>query len=43
VVFENLEDGLSIDEIVDQFPVSRAEIEAVLQFAARSLDPVGVR
>jgi uncharacterized protein (DUF433 family) len=38
VVFNNLEDGMTIDEIVEQFPVSREEIRAVLEFAARSLD-----
>ncbi|MEP6714862.1 MAG: DUF433 domain-containing protein [Terriglobia bacterium] len=38
VVFENLEDGMTIDEIIDQYPVSRDEIKAVLEFAALSLD-----
>lgn len=38
VVFENLEDGLTIDEVVEQFPVTREQIKAVLEFAARSLD-----
>ncbi len=38
VVFENLEDGMTIEEIIDQYPVSRDEINAVLEFAARSLD-----
>lgn len=38
VVFENLEDGLSIDEIIEQYPVSREEIKAVLDFATKSLD-----
>ena len=38
VVFENLEDGMTIDEVMDQFPVSRDQIKAVLEFAARSLD-----
>lgn len=38
LVFENLEDGMTIDEIVEQYPVSREEIKAVLDFAARSLD-----
>jgi uncharacterized protein (DUF433 family) len=38
VVFENLEHGMTIDEIIEQFPVSREEINAVLEFAARSLD-----
>ena len=38
VVFENLEDGLTIDEVMDQFPITREQIKAVLEFAARSLD-----
>ena len=38
LVFENLEDGMTIDEITEQWPVSRDEIKAVLDFAARSLD-----
>jgi uncharacterized protein (DUF433 family) len=37
-VFENLEDGLTIDEIVEQFDVTREQITAVLEFAARSLE-----
>ena len=42
IVFENLEDGLSIDEVVEQFPVTREQVKAVLEFAARSLEaPVG--
>ncbi len=39
-VFENLEAGASIDEIIDQFDITREQINAVLEFAARSLDPV---
>jgi len=38
VVFENLEDGMTIEEIIEQYPVSREEIRAVLDFAAHSLD-----
>ena len=38
LVFENLEDGMTIDEIMEQYPVSRDEIIAVLDFAAHSLD-----
>lgn len=38
VVFENLEDGMTIDEIIEQYPVSREEITAVLDFASHSLD-----
>ena len=36
--FENLEDGMTIDEIVEQYPISREEIKAVLEFAAHCLD-----
>ncbi len=38
LIFENLEDGMTIDEIIEQYPVSREEIKAVLDFAAHSLD-----
>jgi uncharacterized protein (DUF433 family) len=38
-VFENLEAGSSIEEIMEQFDVTREQIQAVLEFAARSLDP----
>ncbi|PYR73784.1 MAG: DUF433 domain-containing protein [Acidobacteria bacterium] len=38
VIFENLEDGMTIDEVVAQFPVTREQVKAVLEFAARSLD-----
>jgi uncharacterized protein (DUF433 family) len=37
-VFENLEAGSSIQEIVEQFHVTEEQIQAVLEFAARSLD-----
>ncbi len=44
VVFENLEDGMTIDEVMEQFPGSRDQVKAVLEFAARSLDaPVPAR
>ena len=39
-VFENLEAGATIDEIIQQFDLTREQINAVLEFAARSLDPV---
>jgi uncharacterized protein (DUF433 family) len=38
LVFENLEDGMTIDELIEQFPVTREQIRAVLEFAARSLE-----
>jgi len=41
-VFENLEDGMTFEELMEQFPVTREQIKAVLEFSARSLDvPVG--
>jgi len=36
-VFENLEAGASIEEIMEWFDVTREQIESVLAFAARSL------
>jgi hypothetical protein len=36
---ENLEAGATIDEIMDWFHLTREQIVAVLEFAARSLDP----
>jgi uncharacterized protein (DUF433 family) len=35
-VFENLED-MSVEEVMDQFDVTREQIEAVLEFVAQSL------
>jgi len=37
-IFENLEDGMSIEEITEQFDVTREQVKAVLDFAARSLE-----
>jgi len=37
-IFENLEDGLTIEEIMEQFDVTREQIAAVLDFAAKSLE-----
>ncbi len=37
-VFENLEAGASIDEIIEPFDITREQINAVIEFAARSLD-----
>ena len=36
-VFENLELGTSINEIIEQYDVTREQIQTVLKFAARSL------
>jgi uncharacterized protein (DUF433 family) len=38
-VFENLEDGKSIDEIVELYDgLTREQVQSVWEFAARSLD-----
>jgi uncharacterized protein (DUF433 family) len=42
-VFENLEDGRTIDEVVQMFDgLSREQVRAVLDFAARSLETPGL-
>ncbi len=37
-VFENLEAGASIEDIMTWFDVTREQVTAVLDFAARSLE-----
>jgi len=37
-VFKNLEAGVSIDEIVEEFELTREQVTAVLEFAAQSLE-----
>jgi len=40
-LFENLEDGATVDEFLSWFPgVPREQIEAVLDHASRSLDKI---
>jgi uncharacterized protein (DUF433 family) len=36
-VLENLEAGLTVEEVMEEFSVTREQINAVLHFAARSL------
>jgi uncharacterized protein (DUF433 family) len=38
VIFENLEAGMSIEEVMEQFPVTREEIDSLMAFVARSLE-----
>lgn len=38
IVFQNLEVGASIDEIMEWFHLTREQIVAVIDFAARSLE-----
>lgn len=37
--FENLEAGLTVEEVMGEFAVTREQINAVLHFAADSLKP----
>lgn len=39
VIFENLEYGASIEEIIENYNVTREEVQAVLEFAAKSAAP----
>jgi len=44
IVFDNLEAGATIDEIVEWFDVTPEQVKAVIEFAARSLEaPVSWR
>ena len=38
VLFENLEAGMSIEELIEQFPVTREQIDSLMAFVVRSLD-----
>jgi uncharacterized protein (DUF433 family) len=38
VLFENLEAGMSIEELIEQFPVSREQLDSLMAFVARSLE-----
>jgi uncharacterized protein (DUF433 family) len=35
IVFDNLEDGMTIAELLEQFPLTREQVDAALEFAAR--------
>ncbi|MGA2270397.1 MAG: DUF433 domain-containing protein [Bryobacteraceae bacterium] len=41
-VFENLQD-MSVDELVEEFGVTREQVQAVLQFAARTAEVPALR
>jgi len=43
VVFDNLEVGASISEIMEWFHLSQEQVVAVIEFAARSLDAPAVQ
>ena len=38
IVFDNLEAGATVDEIVEWFDVTPDQVKAVIEFAARSLE-----
>jgi uncharacterized protein (DUF433 family) len=40
-VFENLQD-MNVDELVDEFGVTRDQVNAVLQFVAQSAEPTTI-
>jgi uncharacterized protein (DUF433 family) len=40
-LFENLEDGLSLDEYIDAFDISREQAIAVLEYAKEKMLPTG--
>jgi uncharacterized protein (DUF433 family) len=40
VLFENLEAGMSIEEVIEQFPVTREQLDSLMAFVARSLEKV---
>ena len=37
-VFENLEAGLTVEEVMEEFDVTREQLNGVLEFVASSLD-----
>ena len=37
-LFENLEAGMTIEEVIEQFPVTREQIDGLMAFVARSLE-----
>jgi uncharacterized protein (DUF433 family) len=37
-LFENLEAGMSIEEVIEQFPVTREQLDSLMAFVARSLE-----
>ena len=38
LVFDNLEAGMTIEEVIETYPITREEISAALTFVARSTD-----
>lgn len=38
ILFENLEAGMSLEEVIEQFPVTREQLDSLMAFVARSLE-----
>jgi uncharacterized protein (DUF433 family) len=38
ILFENLETGMTMEEVMEQFPVTREQIDSLMAFIAKSLD-----
>ena len=37
IIFENLDSGITVEEVMEQFDVTREQVHAVLEFVTRSL------
>ena len=37
IIFENLDSGMTVEEVMEQFDVTREQVHAVLEFVTRSL------
>ena len=40
IIFENLAAGMTVEEVMDEFEVTREEVTAVLTFVAHSLEKI---
>lgn len=38
IVFENLQDGLTVEELMEQYPLTREQIAAAIEFVVHSLE-----
>ena len=42
IIFENLAGGMTVDEVMEQFDVTREQVHEVMEFVTRSLDKTPV-
>jgi uncharacterized protein (DUF433 family) len=38
VLFENLQAGMTIEQVIEQFPVTREQMDSLMAFVVRSLE-----